>query len=408
MSLLPAFYFSSKKEDPKTCVQFNLSTINNVPCMELNSSCNIDFEINNVKYILDLSLLIKTDMKSEPLVEIKHNINKCEDQTSGVYNVEELLSFMNDFKNKIENQVQEENKNLEQYEKTSNLLNEKMKELLNLEDDLKNKEQLRDKTIDDIKVESGKLEDLISKQKEIQNSITYLSKVQQELISSEEEVKNDQAHNELIQNIKTYNEEINLKNKILEEVDPLKISETDSSSIETQKLPETVVNVPFNQNNIISYLKNELETIYQDEKKIDNINPVEDKEKIDYLKDKYATQVNTDSTEEEKLALNIAEDIYDHLKLIITDNPDMIYTNLTYVITELMKFVETFNMEGFDKKEFIIMSIKRVLNEMNISSSSTDIIIDKICPELIDILLLVDQRKIIIRKKLSCFIPWCS
>ena len=217
-----------------------------------------------------------------------------------------------------------------------------------------------------------------------------------------------EAHNELMKNIKTYNEEINLKNKMLEEVDSLKISETDSATIETQKLPETVVNVPFNQNNIISYLKNELETIYQDEKKIDNINPVEDKEKIDYLKDKYATQVNTDSTEEEKLALNIAEDIYDHLKLIITDNPDMIYTNLTYVITELMKFVETFNMEGFDKKEFIIISIKRVLNEMNISSSSTDIIIDKICPELIDILLLVDQRKIIIRKKLSCFIPWCS
>ena len=73
-----------------------------------------------------------------------------------------------------------------------------------------------------------------------------------------------------------------------------------------------------------------------------------------------------------------------------------------------MKFVENFNLEGVDKKSLIIQSIKKFLIYENMSSNEIDIILNKVCPELIDILLLVDKRKIIIRKKLNCFIPWCS
>ena len=42
------------------------------------------------------------------------------------------------------------------------------------------------------------------------------------------------------------------------------------------------------------------------------------------------------------------------------------------------------------------------------NTEETDVILDTVCPELIDILLLVDKRKIIIRKKLNCFLPFCN
>ena len=38
----------------------------------------------------------------------------------------------------------------------------------------------------------------------------------------------------------------------------------------------------------------------------------------------------------------------------------------------------------------------------------TDLVLDTVCPELIDILLLVDKRKIVINKKMNCFFPWCA
>jgi hypothetical protein len=73
-----------------------------------------------------------------------------------------------------------------------------------------------------------------------------------------------------------------------------------------------------------------------------------------------------------------------------------------------MKFVENFNIDGMDKKTLLISSIKKFLSIEKLNSPEIDMILDKICPELIDILLLVDKRKIIIREKLNCFIPWCS
>jgi hypothetical protein len=46
-------------------------------------------------------------------------------------------------------------------------------------------------------------------------------------------------------------------------------------------------------------------------------------------------------TEKIDIALEIQNNILEHLKLIISDKPDMIYTNLIYIITDLMKYVET-------------------------------------------------------------------
>jgi hypothetical protein len=73
-----------------------------------------------------------------------------------------------------------------------------------------------------------------------------------------------------------------------------------------------------------------------------------------------------------------------------------------------MKFVETINTEDFDKKSLIIKSIKMFLEYKNLNSPETELVLDTVCPELIDILLLVDKRKIVINKKMNCFFPWCA
>ena len=107
-------------------------------------------------------------------------------------------------------------------------------------------------------------------------------------------------------------------------------------------------------------------------------------------------------------ALSIQLNMLEHLRLIISDNPEMIYTNIIHIITELMKYVETINTEDLDKKTLIIKSIKTFLQYQKMNSPETDLILDIVCPELIDVLLLVDKRKIVFKKKFNCFLPWCA
>jgi len=107
-------------------------------------------------------------------------------------------------------------------------------------------------------------------------------------------------------------------------------------------------------------------------------------------------------------ALSIQLSMLEHLRLIISDNPEMIYTNIIHIITELMKYVETINTEDLDKKTLIIKSIKTFLEYQKMNSPETDLILDTVCPELIDVLLLVDKRKIVFKKKFNCFLPWCA
>ena len=91
--------------------------------------------------------------------------------------------------------------------------------------------------------------------------------------------------------------------------------------------------------------------------------------------------------------------LYYHLKLITLSSLD-ITSNIIFIVTELMKFIDNFNLSGIDKKNIIISTIKKFLSDENYSN--TDYITNNICPELIDILISVDKRKIIIKKKPSC------
>ena len=77
-----------------------------------------------------------------------------------------------------------------------------------------------------------------------------------------------------------------------------------------------------------------------------------------------------------------------------------ISSNIIFIITELMKFIDNYHIKGQDKKKVIVMTIKRYLEDENYPN--IDYIVNTICPELIDILVNVDKRKITIKKRISC------
>ena len=125
---------------------------------------------------------------------------------------------------------------------------------------------------------------------------------------------------------------------------------------------------------------------------------------------------------------DIENKIQYHLKLITSET-----NNIIFIITKLVKFIDNFAIEGKIKKSIIISTIKNFLSDENnnqweehqtedgrtywwnkITDDSTwsnpnisqnsniDYIINTICPSLIDILISVDKRKIVLRKKPSC------
>lgn len=82
--------------------------------------------------------------------------------------------------------------------------------------------------------------------------------------------------------------------------------------------------------------------------------------------------------------------------------------NIIFIITELMKYIDNFDLSGEDKKTIIISSIKSFLIDEKINEQDINFIVNTVCPELIDILISVDKRDITIKKQEICFLPWCS
>ena len=361
---LPVFYFTSKKDNPKSNINLNIQSINNIPVIDFESESNINLNIDNKVYIMDLKYVLKFERNKEPIVDVTYNIRNKTPEIKET--IESLVSFMSEFKTKINQDLLEETKKLDEInaekERRQNELEEKQK--------MDEKRRiLKDK----------KYRDLLK----IQES--FMISQYNDRIRREEQY--DEEHIKLMEDINIKNVEIRKKNqKIIEEEEVYKKQH-------------------FNSKEIISYLKTELDDIESDTKELED-NNIEN-EKLQKIKDKYKVDIpdNTSITED---CLNIENEIYTHIKDIVSENPGMIYTNLIYIITELMKFIENFNTEGADKKQIIIQSIKKFLIDQNMNSEETDMILDTVCPELIDILLLVDKRKIIIRKKLNCFFPFCG
>jgi len=106
----------------------------------------------------------------------------------------------------------------------------------------------------------------------------------------------------------------------------------------------------------------------------------------------------------------IKEKLLYHLRLTITMNNISPRKNIIFIITELIKFVDHFKITGKEKKSLIISSIAIFLETENFCKAENDFIVQIICPELIDILISIDKRKIKLRNKpLNCFSkPWLT
>ena len=139
---------------------------------------------------------------------------------------------------------------------------------------------------------------------------------------------------------------------------------------------------------------------------------------------------------------DIEDKVYYHLKLITLSSTDT-SNNIVIIVTELVKFIDNFRIEGDNKKKIIISVIKKFLSEENNSkylpfdvcnhweeyqtengvtywwnnvtdrsswvkpeyqNVNIDYIINTVCSKLIDILISVDKRKIIIKKKSFCYV----
>jgi hypothetical protein len=97
---------------------------------------------------------------------------------------------------------------------------------------------------------------------------------------------------------------------------------------------------------------------------------------------------------------DIEDKVYYHLKLISTDTD--IKKNITFIITQLVKFVDNFTLPGFRKKELVISSIRKALHDQKVDKETIDYMINNLCPEMIDMLISVDKRKTSIKKKTIC------
>jgi hypothetical protein len=122
---------------------------------------------------------------------------------------------------------------------------------------------------------------------------------------------------------------------------------------------------------------------------------------------------------EDKLLQLLDDDLYENktslqkkinykLRLTTAMNNISPTKNIIFIITELMKYIDNFDLSGEDKKTMIISSIKSFLIDEKINEQDINFIVNTVCPELIDILISVDKRDITIKKQISCFLPWCS
>lgn len=106
----------------------------------------------------------------------------------------------------------------------------------------------------------------------------------------------------------------------------------------------------------------------------------------------------------------IGEKIYNHLKLILNDK-QLTVSNITYIIIELMQFIEHFHIENLSKKDVIVSILEKYVleNTDNVENIEHIKVFMNSIPNLIDIYKSIDTKKIKIKlKKFNCFFPLCG
>lgn len=156
------------------------------------------------------------------------------------------------------------------------------------------------------------------------------------------------------------------------------------------------------KNNVVYKIINKQQNIDS----INHIPKIEDK-LVEFLNDKPRVAIDPKET---KSNVDIYNKMYCHLELLTcSSSRTSLIPNILYIIADLMKFIDNFSIEGEEKKKILVDTLSKFLKDKKFSDNDINYIITNICPGFIDILILVEKRKVIIRKKSNCFFPWiCS
>lgn len=105
----------------------------------------------------------------------------------------------------------------------------------------------------------------------------------------------------------------------------------------------------------------------------------------------------------------IVDNLVYHIKILLNDFK-INNKNILYILVELMKFIDNFNIENLDKKKLIIYCLKKFIYQNTDcveNKSEIKTLIDTFIDDLIDISISIATKKIKLKRKNSIFFPIC-
>ena len=224
-------------------------------------------------------------------------------------------------------------------------------------------------------------------------------------------------YNSIIQEEKQYEEEEKLKNNNIwkEVLKTEKLKQLEDTFELIKKKVITIIDTTEDIKNISEILTNKIF-------KLNDILELNHQAKIETTHIKNNTKVECDNTfsksetqdktKKQRLKREneeVENKLLYHLVLLLQDQKINNET-LMYIIVELMKHMNNYQIKGQDKKSCILFILRNFINTNNgdiVNKEDIKIFTDKYLEEFINIVSALSDKKIRIKLKKNCFIPLC-
>jgi len=328
----------------------------------------------NAKYCLSIQkgkekLLKEVEVvQSDIISELeKKKLNEIHDSFLEFEN--NKLELENEYNTNISNILEKQNlkNNIEEYYSIEKNKIDKLQELYALFE--KNKFSIEEKYQNLIFEENKNWKDDLKKEKikELESSFDLIKNKINSLIDTSEDV--DKSQDKLNQFIFNLNEYLTLNETEVSEVSEVVVSEGVSEISEV----------------VVSESKSEESEVSETE--------VSEAEVVEY------TPPNNDV--ENKLLYHL---------IVLLQEQKLSKDNLLYIIVELMKYINNFDVKGTDKKSFILYILKNFIdtNEDDIQNKEDmKRFLTIFSNDFVDIVSAISDKKLRIKLKKSCFFPLC-
>ena len=333
---------------------------------EINQT-NVVFKINTEN---DYDFNLITTMSNELYVKELDKILVINNISSAFFNND---NKNHDFETKIDYIIKEKPKEIvndTNISEISSIVNN----LLNYMEDFKKKVLENENKEDIIEVEEELVQDI-----EIKEDVVDDKEIKENIIEEKEDVVDDkEVKKDVVDDKEEVKEDVVDDKEVKEDI-------VEECECKPKEKPKYKIKTP-----------DDVKNNFMNKKK-----PIIETKLLQLLNDSTIINKNIDFNESEgNKNSDIEEKIFYHLKLITLSSMD-ISTNIVFIVTELMKFIDNYAIKGSEKKSIILSTIKKFLDDENYPN--TDYIVNTVCPELIDILISIDKRKIMIKKKVTCF-----